>query len=177
MKSSALARLVKEVECAVGKPVDVEWADDTQGLWLLQARPIPERDALPDSTATVWSRANFKETLPELPSPLGLSLLEGFMETHIVRCYRELGCRIPPGVSSVRVIRRSPVHQRDLISVGHGAARVAIPTLLAEQMGGETYPLVLRSRGSPGGGSPSSWSGQSGVQPDEHPSGSRRCDG
>ena len=35
----ALARLVKEVESAVGKPVDVEWADDTQGLWLLQARP------------------------------------------------------------------------------------------------------------------------------------------
>ena len=41
----ALARLVKKVECEVGTPVDVEWANDTQGLWLLQARPIPERDA------------------------------------------------------------------------------------------------------------------------------------
>ncbi|MEO6306586.1 MAG: PEP/pyruvate-binding domain-containing protein [Nitrospiraceae bacterium] len=136
----ALARLVKEVECVVGKPVDVEWADDTQGLWLLQARPIPEREALPDSTAIVWSRANFKETLPELPSPLGLSLLDGFMETHIVRCYRELGCRIPPGVSSVKVIRGRPfinmtLFQSVMAQLGGDS------TLLAEQMGGETSPL------------------------------------
>ena len=138
----ALARLVKEVECAVGKPVDVEWADDMQGLWLLQARPIPERDALPDSTAIVWSRANFKETLPELPSPLGLSLLDGFMETHIVRCYRELGCRIPPEVSSVNVIRGRPfinvtLFQSVMAQLGGD------PTLLAEQMGGETSPPPL----------------------------------
>ncbi len=136
----ALARLVKEVECAVGKPVDVEWAHDTQGLWLLQARPIPEREALPDSTAIVWSRANFKETLPELPSPLGLSLLEGFMETCIVRCYRELGCRIPPEVSSVRVIRGRPfinatLFQSVMAQLGGDS------TLLAEQMGGETSPF------------------------------------
>jgi len=137
-----LARLVKEVECAVGKPVDVEWADDTQGLWLLQARPIPEREALPDNTSIVWSRANFKETLPELPSPLGLSLLNGFMETHIVRCYRELGCRIPPGVSAVRVIRGRPfinvtLFQSIMAQLGGD------PALLAEQMGGETSPLPL----------------------------------
>jgi phosphohistidine swiveling domain-containing protein len=133
----ALARLVKEVECAVGKPVDVEWADDTQGLWLLQARPIPEREALPDSRAIVWSRANFKETLPELPSPLGLSLLDGFMETHIVRCYRELGCRIPPGVSSVKVIKGRPfinvtLFQSVMAQLGGDSM------LLAEQLGGET---------------------------------------
>jgi len=138
----ALARLVKEVECVLGKPVDVEWAADTQGLWLLQARPIPEREALPDSTTIVWSRANFKETLPEFPSPLGLSFLDGFMETHIVRCYRELGCRIPPGVSSVRVIRGRPfinvtLFQSVMAQLGGD------PTLLAEQMGGETSPVPL----------------------------------
>ena len=136
----ALARLVKEVECAVGKPVDVEWADDTQGLWLLQARLVPEREALLDSTAIVWSRANFKETMPELPSPLGLSLLDGFMETHIVRCYRELGCRIPPEVSSVKVIRGRPfinvtLFQSVMTQLGGDS------TLLAEQMGGETGSL------------------------------------
>ena len=46
--------------------------------------------------------------MPELPSLLGLLLLNGFMETHIVRGYRELGCRIPHGCSSVRVIRNRP---------------------------------------------------------------------
>ena len=138
----ALARLVKEVEYAVGKPVDVEWADDKQGLWLLQARPIPEREALPDSATIVWSRANFKETLPELPSPLGLSFVDGFMETHIVRCYRELGCRIPPGVSSVRVIRGRPfinvtLFQSVMAQLGGD------PTLLAEQMGGQARPVLV----------------------------------
>jgi pyruvate,water dikinase len=138
----ALARLVKEMESAVGKPVDVEWANDAQGLWLLQARPIPEREAWPDVTKIVWSRANFKETLPELPSPLGLSFLDGFMETHIVRCYRELGCHIPPGVSSVKVIRGRPfinvtLFQSIMAQLGGD------PTLLAEQMGGETSPVPL----------------------------------
>lgn len=135
----ALARLVKKVEGAVGTPVDVEWAGDAQGLWLLQARPIPARDAWQDSTPIVWSRANFKETLPELPSPLGLALLDGFMETHIVRCYRELGCRIPPGFPSVRVIRGRPfinvtLFQSVMAQLGGD------PTLLAEQMGGGTSP-------------------------------------
>jgi rifampicin phosphotransferase len=140
----ALARLVKEVECMVGKPVDIEWADDTQGLWLLQARPIPERDALLDSTTIVWSRANFKETMPELPSPLSLSLLYGFMETHIVCCYRELGCRIPPGASSVRVVRGRPfinvtLFQSVMAQLGGD------PTLLAEQMGGDMPPVPLKA--------------------------------
>ena len=41
-----------------------------------------------------WSRANFKETMPELPSPMGLSFLEHFMDTYILSHYRRLGCRI-----------------------------------------------------------------------------------
>lgn len=135
----ALARLVKKVEGAVGTPVDVEWADDTQGLWLLQARPIPARDEWQDSAPIVWSRANFKETLPELPSPLGLSLLHGFMETHIVRCYRELGCRIPQGCSSVRVIRGRPFINVSLFQ-SVMAQLGGDPALLAEQMGGGTSP-------------------------------------
>lgn len=144
----ALARLVKEVECMIGKPVDVEWADDARGFWLLQARSIPERDALLDSTTIVWSRANFKETLPELPSPLSLSLLHGFMETHIVSCYRELGCRIPPGVSSVRVIRGRPfinvtLFQSVMAQLGGD------PTLLAEQMGGYMPTVPIKAQQLP----------------------------
>ena len=135
----ALARLVKKVERAVGTAVDVEWVDDAQGLWLLQARPIPARDAWRDSAPIVWSRANFKETLPELPSPLGLSLLDGFMETHIVRGYRKLGCRIPPGASSVRVIRGRPFINMTLFQ-SVMAQLGGDPALLAEQMGGGSSP-------------------------------------
>jgi len=136
-----LARLVQQVEAAAGRPVDVEWANDAQGFWLLQARPIPERATPQNSPATVWSRANFKETLPELPSPLGLSLLNGFMETHIVECYRALGCRIPPGSSSVRIIRGRPfinvtLFQSVMTQLGGD------PTALADQMGGEATPVT-----------------------------------
>ena len=134
-----LARLVRAVECAIGKPVDVEWASNAEGLWLLQARPIPAPKALSDSATTLWSRANFKETLPEVPSPLGLSLLQGFMETHIVQCYRELGCHIPLGVSSVRVIHGRPFINMTLFQ-SVMAQLGGDPALLTEQMGGETCP-------------------------------------
>jgi len=131
----ALARLVKEVERAVGKPVDVEWALDGQGFWLLQARPISVTQAAARGTI-VWSRANFKETLPEVPSQLGLSFLQEFMDRHIVRHYRELGCRIPSGWSSVRIIQGRPyinvtLFQWLIAQLGGD------PSSITEQMGGE----------------------------------------
>ena len=106
----ALARAAKQIEKAFGHPVDLEWLYDERGLWLLQARPIsglvgPRRLTNDDCE---WSRANFKETLPELPSPLGLSFLEQFMDRYIVAPYRRLGCQIPEGISSVRILKGRP---------------------------------------------------------------------
>lgn len=145
----ALATLVKKVECAIGMPVDVEWALTPKGISLLQARPIPAQKESDGFTTTVWSRANFKETLPELPSPLGLSCLTGFMEAYIVRPYRELGCRIPPGASSVKII-----HGRPFINVTLFQSVMAQlggdPALLAEQMGGDRHSVA-------GGGRRLSW--------------------
>ena len=65
------------------------------------------KDLLSDATSA-WSRANFKETLPELPSPLGLSFLRDFMQRNIIRHYVELGCDIPPDLSCVRIIQGRP---------------------------------------------------------------------
>ena len=134
----ALARLVKDVEAALKSPVDAEWAMDGQGLWLLQARPITGPTALTAATC-IWSRANFKETMPEVPSPLGLSFLHMFMEQNILRHYRELGCRIPPGLSSVRVFRGRPYINVTLfqsLTVQLGGD----PAMVLEQMGGEGPP-------------------------------------
>jgi len=105
-----LARTAKVIELQFGHPVDLEWLYDDRRLWLLQARPI---SGLPQSTPFTnddceWSRANFKETLPELPSPLGLSFLEMFMDRYILAPYRNLGCRIPEGVTSVRTFQGRP---------------------------------------------------------------------
>ncbi|MCC2640645.1 MAG: putative Phosphoenolpyruvate synthase [Nitrospira sp.] len=133
-----LARLSKQVESAFGYPVDLEWVWDAERLWIVQARPItavrPSRTLTNDECE--WTRANLKETLPELPSPLGLSFLERFMDTYMITPYRHLGCTIPEGLSAVRVLHGRPYLNvtlfYTLIVQLHGD-----PALLSEQMGGE----------------------------------------
>ena len=133
-----LARTVKQIEKTFGHPMDIEWLYDDRGLWLLQARPIT---ALTRSTQLTnddceWSRANFKETLPELPSPLGLSFLEQFMEHYILSPYRRMGCHIPEGISSVRTFKgRAYINMTLFYSLV--AQLRGDPSLLVEQMGGE----------------------------------------
>jgi len=139
----ALARTAKQIEKAFGHPVDLEWLFDAHGLWLLQARPIsglPRPRQLTNDDCE-WSRTNFKETMPELPSPLGLSFLELFMERHIVSPYRRLGCHIPEGVSSVRTFQGRPYINMTLFHSLVAQLR-GDPSLLVEQMGGERVTRV-----------------------------------
>ena len=95
-----------------------------------------------------WSRANFKETLPELPSPLGLSFLEQFMERHILSPYRRMGCQIPEGVSSVRTFKGRPYINMTLFYSLIAQLR-GDPSLMTEQMGGEILvrPPAIRPLG------------------------------
>jgi pyruvate,water dikinase len=138
-----LARTAKQIEKLFGRPVDLEWLYDDRGLWLLQARPISGLTRSPQLTNDdcEWSRTNFKETMPELPSPLGLSFLELYMERHIISPYRRLGCKIPEGVSSVRTFQGRPYINMTLF---HSlvAQLQGDPSLLAEQMGGESVTRV-----------------------------------
>jgi len=138
-----LARLAKKIEQAFGYPVDLEWAIDSQMLWTLQARPITgvhSSDELSDDDCE-WSRANFKETMPELPSPLGLSFLELFMDAHIVAPYRRLGCHIPDGLSSTRMLRGRPYLNVTLFHSLVAQLR-GDPCLLSEHMGGEPIAVA-----------------------------------
>ncbi len=138
-----LARTAKKIEQTFGYPVDLEWAIDTRMLWILQARPItgirPSDDLTDDDCE--WSRANFKETMPELPSPLGLSFLELFMKEHIVAPHRRLGCHIPEGLPSTRIL-----HGRPYLNVTLFHSLVAQlrgnPSLLSEHMGGEPIEVA-----------------------------------
>ncbi|MCE9535778.1 MAG: hypothetical protein K8R65_05135, partial [Nitrospirae bacterium] len=138
-----LARRAKQIEQSFGHPVDLEWLYDDRGLWLLQARPISGLTRSPQLTNDdcEWSRANFKETLPELPSPLGLSFLELFMERYIISRYRRLGCLIPEGVSSVRTFQGRPYINMTLFHSFVIQLR-GDPSLLVEQMGGERLARV-----------------------------------
>jgi pyruvate,water dikinase len=133
-----LARTAKQIEQTFGHPMDIEWLYDDRGLWLLQARAISglTRSTQLTNDDCEWSRANFKETLPELPSPLGLSFLELFMERHIVSPYRRLGCQIPEGVSSVRTFQGRPYINMTLFHSLVAQLR-GDPSSLIEQMGGD----------------------------------------
>ena len=138
-----LARAAKQIEEIFGHPADLEWLYDDRGLWLLQARPIsgPTRSLQLTNDDCEWSRTNFKETMPELPSPLGLSFLELFMERHIIAPYRRLGCRIPEGISSVRTFQGRPYINMTLFYSLVAQLR-GDPSLLVEQMGGENVARV-----------------------------------
>ena len=131
--------LTKRIEQAFQRPMDVEWAVDSDRLWALQARPMTAIRETGDHLTNEdceWSRANFKETMPDVPSPMGLSFLERFMEAYILSHYRRLGCRIPPGLSSVRLHAGRPYLNVTLFHI-LVAQLGGDPGLNAEQMGGE----------------------------------------
>ncbi|HTL62933.1 MAG TPA: PEP/pyruvate-binding domain-containing protein [Nitrospira sp.] len=132
-----VAALVKRIEEVLRTPVDVEWAVEAERVWTLQARPLTAVSAASEITNDdcEWSRANFKETLPELPSPMGLSFLERFMDIYIVAKYRWLGCRIPSRLSPVRVFAGRPYLNVTLFHV-LVAQLGGDPSLNAEHMGG-----------------------------------------
>jgi len=142
-----LARTAKQIEKTFGHPMDLEWLYDNRGLWLLQARPISglTRSTQLTNDDCEWSRTNFKETMPELPSPLGLSFLELFMERHIVSPYRRLGCRIPEGITSVRTFHGRPYINMTLFHSLIAQLR-GDPSSLVEQMGGAILTRVPEVR-------------------------------
>lgn len=137
-----VVKLVEQVAQAFRCPVNLEWAIDSRQLWVLQARPItavyPSSDLTNDDCE--WSRTNFKETMPEVPSPLGLSFLEYFMDAYIVSPYRRLGCRIPGRLSAVRVLHGRPYLNVTLFYSLVGQLG-GDPSLNAEHMGG-AQPLA-----------------------------------
>jgi phosphohistidine swiveling domain-containing protein len=135
----SLAALGKRVEQQLGHAVDLEWVIDEAGIWLLQARPIVVRRqaVMLAADGCVWSRANFRETLPEVPSPLAVSLLQDYMETNILAHYRAVGCRIPPGVSSVRVLWGRPY------------INVTLSQALVQQLGGDAGEVIDLMGGEP----------------------------
>jgi pyruvate,water dikinase len=75
-----LAQYLEHIEALMGAPQDVEWALTGENLdeeiLFFQSRPITglTGDAVPFDVE--WTRADIREFLPDLPSPLCASLLE-----------------------------------------------------------------------------------------------------
>ncbi len=77
-----LAQYLEQIEALMSAPQDVEWAVTRENLGederflFLQTRPITVLPSVATSFDVEWSRANHREFLPDLPSPLCVSLLE-----------------------------------------------------------------------------------------------------
>src|SRR5262245_27637651 len=113
-----LAELGRKVESVYGDARDIEWAIAGGELWLLQARPITtagvgERARVRLSTinrlanrgeagATVWSRTNLIEVLPE-PTPMTWALVSGKLLSGgggTGGMYRDFGFRPDPALAA-----------------------------------------------------------------------------
>lgn len=109
----ALAQYLEQIEALMAAPQDVEWAvinkrtgEDDQFLFL-QTRPIT---ALPSATTSFdveWSRANHRELLPDLPSPMCASLLERTQD-HALSFFSHLGFNVENAGPYLKIIYGRP---------------------------------------------------------------------
>jgi pyruvate,water dikinase len=80
-KVKRLAKLAKNVEIEFGQPQDIEWAIHRNKIYLLQSRPIT---ALPPEKSwedrQIWCSSPAKEVMPDVVTPVSLSLIETFAD-------------------------------------------------------------------------------------------------
>lgn len=101
-----LAKQLQKLEDHFGQPQDVEWANDGNRLFILQTRPIttiPQKQALDMQ----WSRTNFREIVPELPS-VYCSGLMAMSEPDFADYYREGGINVEHLRPIIKIIYGRP---------------------------------------------------------------------
>jgi len=76
-----LAKLAKKIETEFGGPQDIEWAICRKKIFFLQSRPIT---ALPPEKSReerqIWCCNPAKEVMPDVVTPVTLSLIEAFVD-------------------------------------------------------------------------------------------------
>lgn len=88
---AAVVRLAREAEARLGAAQDVEWAIGSDGLVLLQARPITVAPQSSDPRARRLTRANVGEVLPDPVTPLTWSSVCALLESGFQAVAREAG--------------------------------------------------------------------------------------
>jgi pyruvate,water dikinase len=104
----AVVSLARRVEAILGAPQDVEWALESEGPVLLQARPITveaDEQARPERHLRRLTRANVGEVLPDPVTPLTWSTVGTFLE-HGFRGVAEEAGLVPAGTGPFLVLYR-----------------------------------------------------------------------
>lgn len=95
--------LAVRLEEAFGEPLDLEWAEWDERLYLLQARPVTAvRTGRPRE---VFSSSNVGEALPGVGTPFTWSIIHAFARRGLLHAFRGLGCKVPDDYSIIGRIR------------------------------------------------------------------------
>ena len=105
-----LARIVCRVYCALGnfeEHQDVEWVFDGNDFYIVQSRPVTTvpRYTYPElmDKPTIWSNANFRDTLPMVIPPMSWSNMADALDTVLKSVMNAVGYTILPGISRKRL--------------------------------------------------------------------------
>lgn len=100
---------VRALAMRTGGPVDIEWAISGGRLSFLQCRPRtrPLKEELP--VGEMWTRANVRDTYPDIPSALARSLLELTLDPGVRDHLRSCGTPVGPSVPLLATAFGRPV--------------------------------------------------------------------
>jgi phosphohistidine swiveling domain-containing protein len=127
-----LQALLRDVRRWIGnKDWDLEWADDGVKCWLVQLRPVTR----PTRRNEVFTIANHKEILPELPSTFMTGIVES-CAGDLFRYYRQFDRRLPEKRPMIEVFHGRPYLNLSLLSE---MMRIfGLPTrMVTDNIGGE----------------------------------------
>jgi pyruvate,water dikinase len=149
--AAAIADGVRALEAAAGVPLDVEWAVSAGRVSFLQARPQtrPTTSRFPPGEG--WSRANLRETTPELPCALTREFFAPALDRALRLQMAALGHPADPAIPFVAVLHgRLVLNDRTFLdhcdALGLGAPfRAWIRSLAGGAGGTNEIPTVAAS--------------------------------
>jgi pyruvate,water dikinase len=119
--AAAIAAGVSALEAAAGGPLDVEWAVAGGRVSFLQARPQTRPVAAGLAPGETWTRANVRETTPELPCAFTRAFLVDALDRGARMNLRGMGTADDPAVPYASAVHgRIVLNERTFLE--HGAA-------------------------------------------------------
>ncbi len=128
--AAEIAEGVRVLEALAGTPMDTEWALSGTELFFVQARPQtrPLTGAL--HPGEMWTRANIKDTYPEIPSAFARSLLPLVLDPGVRDYLRGCGTPVDSSIPMVASVLGRPIFNErislpaDLLGIPRSAIQV-----------------------------------------------------
>lgn len=156
-----LALLVQRVQWALGdgqEPQDVEWVDDGDFLWLVQARPVTylTHSTIPEliNVPTVWSNGNVRDVIPGILTPLSWSILQPIVSTLLRAPCQAAGYILPDEIGMMQRFKGRAYLNLTVLQWSYYDALGILPSEVNQGLGGHqpeiTVPTQHPLRGKSG---------------------------